>query len=202
MHTHLNSIKKAVNEHSEALSDYNQRSAAMHLMLGKALDGMKDKVGHSTILKGHLGNLTRCANALARAHKSMHEAVTAVHEQMHKSVDAMATQAGVRLIGTNANSTEASNDTTHGGGNTTAPGELSQGFKAAGMSADQLQRLEKSLSQPTAFSKVQGIVGHVNSNQTADPFGFAKSAPVDDLSKSVTRTKTLSTYEQRQRDGK
>lgn len=98
MHSHLNSIKKAVNEHSEALSDYNQRSAAMHLMLGKALDGMKDKVGNSTVLKGHLGNLTRCANALARAHKSMHEAVTAVHEQMHKSVDAKAQQAGDWLL--------------------------------------------------------------------------------------------------------
>jgi len=160
MHTHLNSIKKAVNEHSEALSDYNQRSAAMHLMLGKALDGMKDKVGHSTVLKGHLGNLTRCANALARAHKLMHEAVTAVHEQMHKSVDAMATQAGVKLIGTNANDFAARQDSTSHGpaADTSSVGTVEQGFKAAGMSADQLQRLEKSLGQPTVFSKVQGIV--------------------------------------------
>ncbi len=167
MHTHLNSIKKAVNEHSEALSEYNQRSAAMHLMLGKALDGMKDKVGHSTVLKGHLGNLTRCANALARAHKSMHEAVTAVHEQMHKSVDAMATQAGVKLIGTNANDFAARNDSTgHGpAADMSSAGTVEQGFKASGMNATQLQRLEKSLGAPTVFSKVQAIVNQ-RPNQT------------------------------------
>jgi hypothetical protein len=200
MHTHLNSIKKAVNEHSEALSDYDQRSAAMHLMLGKALDGMKDKVGHSTILKGHLGNLTRCANALARAHKSMHEAVTAVHEQMHKSVDAMATQAGVKLIGTNANDFAARQDSTSHGpaADTSSAGTVEQGFKASGMNATQLQRLDKSLGAPSLFSKVQGMVNErPNQRLGKCDVGGWKALP-----ERGQQERVLSTFEQRKLDGK
>jgi hypothetical protein len=198
MHTHLNSLHKAIREHSEALADYNQRTSAMQLMLGKAIDGLRDKVATHTVLRGHLGNIQRCANAVTRAHKAMHEATSAVHDQMQKSVDAMATQAGVSLVGTNPNDFAArQGSTSHGpASDTNSSGELSHGFKAAGVTADEATRLSKSVpvsGNAVLISQVKAAVGLVNKNASSPPFGKNWQA----MPEQSQQNRVLSEFEKR-----
>ena len=118
----LISIHKLVKAHAEAADDFNKATDAMHLMLGEHVKALGAAAEGDPSIQGYVGHL----NKLCKAHQSGHGAGkmahTAFHAAVKKALDGAALKAGVDLSIGNANSTEASNDTTHGGGNTTRAG--------------------------------------------------------------------------------
>jgi hypothetical protein len=143
-------------------------------------------------MNGYQGRLQAVKNAHLAAHRSGVKAHAAFTEAMHKTVDNIGVHLGVPTQVSNAN------DTTHQSADTTAPGEVTQGFKASGMNATQLQRLEKSLGAPTVFSQVQGIVNQrPNQALAKSSDGGWKALP-----ERGQQERVLSTFEQRQRDSK
>lgn len=181
MKQHLRSIQKALDEHQQAFDEYNQKTSALYLMLGKSVDGLRGPVTGDSFQQGHLGAIVKLGNGLKSAHGVMAKCYAAVQDQMHKSVAAMAAKANVSLLATNANDRSDEGSTTHGAGNdTTGPGTRSEGFKASGMSAADLDRLSKSLPGSTPMTTplakhIQARVGRQNPNALGNPM-FGKSA--------------------------
>jgi len=199
MRDSLRGIKKAIQEHSDNLNSYDQQTSSMNLMLGKCVDQMRGKASQSHELTGHIGNLVKVANALQRAHKSMKAAIDAGHEQIMKSVNGMASSQGINLDVGNANSTEASFDTTHGGADTTSPGVIDHGLKGA-RAADLAKMahdlpLSKNAPLRSAVALAAGV--GVNKNAGSDPFGFSK-AEIAYPAEFGQQTRVLSEFEKRQ----
>jgi len=189
----LNSIHKALAEQNESFQDHAARTDAMHLMLGKALDGLRPASKTDSVVSGHLGAMTKLCRLHKEACDKAKELHTAVHAQLHKSADAIASQLGISLAVGNANSSDGSFDTDHQGENTTSAGAISHGKS---YTAPEQVALAKSLSTPTLFSKVQGFVNQRPNQTLAKSLdGGWKEAP--DLSAHPRRTRARSEFEKR-----
>ena len=84
----LNSIHKALAEQNESFQDHAARTDAMHLMLGKALDGLRPASKTDSVVSGHLGAMTKLCRLHKEACDKAKELHTAVHAQLHKSAEA------------------------------------------------------------------------------------------------------------------
>lgn len=194
----LRSISKCIKAHAEAHDDFCKATDAMQLMLGEHAKALASAAEGDKGLQGYLGYLGKMTKAHAVNHATGKAAVSNFHDGINKVVSGAASAAGVDLSIGNANSTDATYDTEHNGHNTTEPGEIEHGLKGA--TAGALQKASDALARPTLFSKVQSLV-NVRPNANLAKSNEGGWRPMPEPAHYNGHPSTLSTYEQRKRDG-
>jgi hypothetical protein len=186
----LRSITKAVQAHREAADAFNTATDVMHGVLFEYAKSLSAASEGDRQIQGYIGHLGKLVKAHSAGHSAGKMAHSSFADGVDKCVKAAAGAAGVDISIGNANSSGANNDTMHGSANVTSPGEVVQGFKASGVTADVQTRLAKSVPTSNAapfISGVRALTGGLNKNAYVDPCDFSKERGVDSGSPAESR---------------